>query len=230
MRRTMLAVVAPTMLLLMVAESAMAHAASDYYSLHEWKASHHTGLNVTWRFGPGFPTDAKRDRVKESFAKWNNLGQQMKFEQLAEADYSYDLPCADTQGYNGVLWRDLAQGVAAEARKCDHDGGDYAAPYPIHNFWIAFNNDGSINWHGGADASAIGNNELDLEGVATHEIGHATGWHGHFYEVTEPNCQNPDTQPTMCPGYAFGGGFSSTYARTLEDHDKHTFDNNYPNA
>ncbi|MDQ3953823.1 MAG: hypothetical protein M3279_12815 [Actinomycetota bacterium] len=219
MRRTAVALLAPALLLALFVGTAVAHPASDYYWLHEWKSSHHTGLNITWRFGPGFPNDAKRDRVKESFAKWNNQGQQMKFEKLPEADFSYDLPCPEPQGYNGVLWRDLAQGVAAEVRKCDHDGGGYSQPYPIHNFWVAFNNDGSVNWHGGADATAIGNNELDFEGVATHEIGHATAWSGHFREVTWPNCENPDIQPTMCPGYTFGLGRNSTYARSLEDHE-----------
>jgi hypothetical protein len=207
---------------------AIAHPASDFYWLHEWKASHHTGLHITWRFEPTFPDGARRDRVRESFGKWNDLNQQMEFEQLAEADFTFELPCPESQGYNGILSRNLANGVAAETRLCDHESG--STPHAIHNFWIAFQDDGSVDWYGFDNPDNIRSNELDFEAVATHEIGHGTGWAGHFFEVTAPNCTNPDTQPTMCPGYRFGSGSNSVKARSLEDHDKHTFDNNYPDG
>lgn len=57
---------------------------------------------------------------------------------------------------------------------------------------------------------------LDLQSVATHELGHSLGFVDHFAS-TDSAC---DTSPTntMCSGTGPG----QTFKRTLESHDIHT--------
>jgi hypothetical protein len=68
---------------------------------------------------------------------------------------------------------------------------------------------------------------LDSESIATHEFGHAAGFGvggnvpNHF-ESDGTICTGQPVQ-TMCPSFLFG----SSYWRSLEGHDIHTFQGAY---
>lgn len=203
--------------------------AHDWNELHlygrkRWKSSHHPpGLQVHWRFHDEFPGPEKRDRVKEAFGKWDAQGQELQFQQREEEPSAYSFDCSDYQEYNGVFYRDIPNepNVAGWGSLCSHTS--YPYPHPAHNFWLMLAQRG--DWFAGSDADNIGQGELDFKGVVTHEVGHVTGFYGHF---GGDMCDGPAlTDQTMCSGLDFGFGSSSTQARTLEEHDKHTFDNAY---
>lgn len=212
--RTRCLAVAAANVLLLGAAVAEAHTASDWYD-SKWKEDHHTGLNITWRFSPGFPDGNKKDRVKGAFADWNNVGQQMKFERLDDADSSYVFDCQHDHGYNGIFHNNIdgPGDTLAATLRCAHPSG------ALHNFSIKFDED--ENWYAG-DSNGP-NDEHDFGGAADHEVGHATGWKGHFGNSWDV-CDAPEQ--TMC---ALGPGEKTPYGwRTLEAHDKHTFDGAYP--
>lgn len=78
-------------------------------------------------------------------------------------------------------------------------------------------NDGFLNL-------CIGGCQSDLWSVATHEVGHMTGFvggpngDGHF-DQNDPEGTCTGEVHTMCPSYEGG----SEHFRTLEVHDRHTF-------
>jgi hypothetical protein len=51
----------------------------DAYYPKRWKADHHTGLTINWKFISNFPGGAFRTRLTEAAGRWNNLGQPMNF-------------------------------------------------------------------------------------------------------------------------------------------------------
>lgn len=192
----------------------------DVYE-REWYDSHHTGLDITWRFAIGFPDGVKRDRMKEAFGKWNGLGQKMKFSQLSEWDFS-DIECDDGSP-NGVFYTDISP--IATTAFCTHQEIGYKV---MHGFDIIF--DSSRNWYGFDDQLGIGPNELDFESAAAHEVGHATGFSGQYdnghFDPDGDLCGADLFTPThtLCPSLEL----QSTERRSLELHDRHTFQNAYP--
>jgi hypothetical protein len=71
-----------------------------------------------------------------------------------------------------------------------------------------------------------GEKQIDLQSIATHEWGHATGWGSsggtnHFPEGWDVCTMSP--KHTMCPSIPEG----KDYWRTLEEHDRDTFNNVY---
>ncbi len=84
---------------------------------------------------------------------------------------------------------------------------------------IRFDNVGTT-WYMGVDSS-VPSGQIDLRSVAVHEFGHSAGFAGHF---TETSICSGSTRQTMCQGTPAG----TSYRRTLETHDKHTFVSAYP--
>lgn len=199
------------------ASPAQSHSASEWYQ-SKWKRSHHTGLNISWRFSPGFPDSDKKDRVKGAFADWNGLDEEMRFEHLSEADVSYDFDCDWTQPYNGIFYNpeDGPGGTLARTLRCSHPDSPFNT---LHHFSIKF--DEAENWHGGSGEG--GPNEHDFGGAAHHEAGHATGFDQHWPEGSDV-CSSP--RHTMCVKPS-GNPVPFSY-RSLEHHDKETFRNVYP--
>lgn len=78
---------------------------------------------------------------------------------------------------------------------------------------IVFNTD--YTWYTGAGTPPEG--EPDLWGTATHELGHAAGFEGHF--TGNELCPATSARHTMCGGWLIS---HLPYARTLEVHDKHS--------
>jgi len=70
----------------------------------------------------------------------------------------------------------------------------------------------NVSWANGASSGAY-----DIQYTLTHEAGHAMGWVSHITNA----CGSPKS--TMCGTQ----GTNTTVGRTLELHDKHTFDDAY---
>lgn len=66
-----------------------------------------------------------------------------------------------------------------------------------------------------------------MRSTAAHEWGHWTGWFGpdgaHYAEDGD-ECPSNSSRHTMCPRLPDG----TTYMRSLESHDIHTFNDAYP--
>lgn len=191
--------------------AATAHPATDFYN-EKWPSNND---NVEWRFDQEFPTGNKRDRVKDGAQEWNNVGQPMKFEKLAGDFASFPAnSCPTEEQKDAVHWGgiDGSGGTLAQTFICTSGGN-------LFNFQIRL--DQAENWHGGT--TSPGPNEIDVWSVAAHEFGHGTGWRGHFSSTSSLCNANATDHHTMCPAYVLG----TQYDRSLNTHDKHTFDNAY---
>lgn len=192
-----------------------AHNQSDYYP-NKWIQD----LNVDWRFTTGFSDGSFRSRAQTGANRWNNLGEPMRFDQLSETpNYNPDsCPFPIQYQRDGIHWVaiDGPGGYLATTPTCLFAEGELAT------FNIKF--DSSEDWYTGTGTP--GSNQVDALSVAVHEFGHATGFYGPFaighFDPTAGVCTGNPVH-TMCPGYVTG----STFLRTLEEHDKHTFGNAY---
>ncbi len=203
--------------LVLVPLKAPAHPRSDFYA-RWWQVD----LTPEWHFDSNVPNTNVRDRIKDGSHEWNNVSAPMSFDwqagDLNSVGYS---DCPDDASNSGVHWRDIdgAGGVLGETRSCLYGGTNDS----IKTFQIKF--DDQENWYTGTGTP--GSSELDLWSDATHEFGHATGFglgnapNVHF---TESSLCDQTPKHTMCASLSAG----STYWRSLEAHDIHTFQNRYP--
>jgi len=200
-------------------------------SAHAWDAFHNHGRwpnnsNITYYFRDVFPAGEARSAVVAGFNAWNyaaltsdtdepdffNGGQTSTFG-------SWNTPCSNS--INIIYWYNLdayfGTGAVGAGMVCPYwpSGGGNTSSVNTR-FTLAIDND--RNWFTGSGTQG---NRLDMQSTATHEAGHITGWVGHFNDGSS-ECASPIH--TMCP-YADPG---TTYARSLELHDYHTFNAAYP--
>lgn len=228
MKRAVLAAMAVAMLVAGFAVRADAHSAADYYP-RRWQRQ----LNQDWAFTASFPTGAKRDRVRNGIAQWNNLGEPQQWREVSQrTDYNPDV-CPPTYGMNSIHWRNIPDdsvGALAYVQRCTFSGST-----EIYSANMVF--DSSRSWYDGTGDAPDGfanqicslppGCENDFWSVASHEWGHMTGFSGPFhnghFNNSETICAGNDGQHTMCPAIEIG----TERMRTLEDHDRHTFQNSY---
>lgn len=86
---------------------------------------------------------------------------------------------------------------------------------------MIFDNDPPLPWYFGDNEVPDG--RVDLEAVATHEFGHATGFFDHFNDGSD-ECPNGPAMHTMCRSYRLD---AQAAWRSLEGHDIHTLLNTY---
>jgi hypothetical protein len=169
-------------------------------------------LQVDWAFTPSVPYGNWRSRVYDGVSQWNSLGQTLNLTKTP--DYTFDFDpyaiCAYSYQDNGIHRRHLPPPVAGRTVFC-------APNQVMYHAQVIF--DESLNWYTGT-GDAPGDS-YDLWSVATHELGHLTGWGPHITEAQY--CPNNSTQQTMCEIYYQG----TERMRTLATHDKHTFDAAY---
>ena len=190
--------------------SASAHPASDYYysssPLGKWPSTHTEPFLVR----NTFPSSSYVSRISESDNAWNTA----PGSSLAEVDFRYDGTTTSTGNFDspcsiswsGVYWRSISGYGATKACKNSSN--------VTVNFQISINS--GKTWYAGTGTPS--SSQMDLKSIATHEFGHATGMYGHFLDG--PTCRLDSTRNTMCPGFEAQG---TTYLRTLETDDKHTF-------
>lgn len=201
--------------------AAFAHGAGDYYP-SEWKRD----KNVEWSFVADFPTGEFRDRVQEADDPWNDRNQSMTFEKVGEvSEYSPDSDNCPERSYqqNAMHWGSI-DGSG------DGNFNTYAVTFrcifvadPTELFAFNVKYDKSEDWY--KQSGDPPSSKLDALAVSVHEFGHGTGFsgpqNGHF-EDSSNACQD-SPKHTMCRTFPYG----EKYWRSLEEHDKHTFENVY---
>ena len=150
--------------------------------------------NADFYFERGFPRGGQRARIIDAAAKWSGLTGDLELRPHPTAE----------QGV--IRLRRSGGGIAFEASDCNRtvggrpasiakwvniDGpggtvgvggscmlsGDDGRPYTVRSFVLAI--DRQEQWFT-ATRGRPGRNQLDLESVALHEVGHGLGWNAHL--------------------------------------------------
>jgi hypothetical protein len=176
--------------------------------------------------------------VRDAVDSWNNV-QPNTFEinELATDNsqgYVAADPCQDGPydlEENVIYLRAFSLAFNALTQACPQLGNGN-----IKYVLMSFNSDSETTWNTGTDDPTSG--ELDAEHIAAHEFGHFTGFNGinagHFFSHNDCDQDPPiayasDWQ-TMCDATIVLVGApeeGKKFRRTLEAHDKHTFDSAY---
>lgn len=198
--------------------------------------------NIPLYFDDDFPTGRARDRVADGAQQWNDLGRRFYFRvsKTPSVSSSADTapnglearcptPQRDGRRVGLAHWGaiDGRGDTIAQVGLCwrNRTGGRH-----MESFRMYF--DRTEQWYAGRGDSRVRNrrtgaveNRHDVWSVATHELGHATGWLGHW-RASGSFCsysEHPGRMRTMCPFVA--PGFER--ARTLAAADKHVFNSRY---
>lgn len=222
---------------LAAAPPAEAHPAADFYSYRfAINATEHWVIDNNVPSGNGF-----RDQVKAGIGSWDDGagGNGPNFVYDGEATNSNsdfnectggpksqvftvdDLASALNAQFGTSYPAETVLGYTDNCRDCTVFACEYikfemtlerSATYGASTGW---------NTSDGPPAS----NEYDLRSTVTHEAGHATGWRGHFANGGSlcPTNPDPGVTHTMCPAAYIG----TTFERTKEPHDEHTYANAY---
>jgi hypothetical protein len=197
-----------------MAAHALAHQASDFYISGKYQPP----LGVDWHFTEEVTGVNFRDRIRDGSEEWNALNSAMHFNKVAEIpNFPYDNCPTPVDENSAIHMGGIADPDAvAVVHLCFNNLGE------LDGFQMKFTN--SANYYTGTGDP--GANEVDTWSFGAHEFGHATGWRGHYDsdEETSPLCQVDSTRHTMC--HSLGNG--RKWWRTLEEHDKHTFNFAYP--
>lgn len=205
--------------------AATAHTPSTYFT-QKWGFNEY---RQTWAFTAGFPVDSWRDRVRDGVRQWNVIGEPVQFNEVAQVgNFTPPGPAGGKcppVGSNTIHWRshDGLGGVYAYVMPCVYVYNGQASS-TLANVTMVF--DLGESWYiGTGDAPG---NQTDLWSIATHEWGHAIGYtggdRGHFSGLSLECLQpQPIYNQTMCPSYPSG----QEYFRSLEVHDRHTFQGAY---
>src|SRR5687767_4368602 len=199
--------------LLALPSVAVSHDYTIYYTNGRWTR---VGLlPVQFGLTQSVPPDSLGydDRFVSGMNDWNQLGQslQLSLRSTRYADFNAYV-CPSDYGKNGAHFKtiDGSSGTLAETVICN------VAATEMYSAQIVF--DPTEIWNTGT--GDIPSTHIDFWSVATHELGHATGWSGHFNESL---CAAGSSQETMCTYYYTG----SEYMRTPHTHDAHTFGTPY---
>ena len=193
---------------ILLAAPSQAHPPGNFFN-KRWVAN----KNVPYAFTPTVPAGAWRSQINAAAQTWNAVGEPMKFNNVASVANYEPRTCPSAYQRNGVHLRaiDGVGGTLGRAYLCWKSTGE------LYSFQLVF--DQNDRWSVDDSPSS---NESDLQSVAAHELGHGAGFAGHFAKASGI-CGNVPSQHTMCSGHRPG----TTRQRTLELHDKHTFQSAY---
>ena len=174
---------------LAVSSAASAHPAADYYTGAGGKWS--SNRTITFYVRNGFPSPATwNPTINRGADQWNakDTGPEPRFTNAGATSTTgnADTPCSAT--YNGIYWRDLdylGTGVLGYTPHCENSSG------VVTRFSMSL--DADAPWYVGTGATP--NGRIDAWSVVTHEMGHATGWAGHFAESNDAGPTAPAATP-----------------------------------
>jgi len=224
--RTWLAALAALSLPLTLSSPATAHDAAVFYP-DRWPTNRtvHYSIHEDVPLSGGF-----RNSLASGLARWSDLagGNGPEFIRDAVSGGINNFYACDN-AYGGRLF--VAENLASYLGYPSESVLGFTQPCIIDGVWTKFQitfektaeASGASGWN--TDDTAPGPNQWDLQSIATHEAGHATGFVGHFSAAAY--CPSPAdaTTQTMCAGDPSQKGTSMV--RSLEDHDLHTLDNAY---
>ncbi len=178
-------------------------------------------LEVNWAFTPsGYGDLAWRNRVNGGVLAWNNLNQPMTFVNKTPSGavkYSANFDpsvCPPIARRNGIHKRaiDGQWGVLGRATTCTISGSN-----ELYSANVVF--DSNESWYTGTGTPP--STKADLWAVAVHELGHAAG----VQHITGSTlcATSAVSYHTMCPLLIR----ATTKGRSLETHDRHTFEGAY---
>lgn len=191
------------------------HSVATFYDRGPWQTQYLLlfGRNVThWTNGPGW-NSTRRTRIEDAASRWNAVSTNRYWNYRFQGHRSdLNLSCLENSfNKNGHHWRKLPGSRIGQAQRC-YSGGR------LHNFQIIY--DTSTTWYFGTGVPS--RNAFDFYSTAVHELGHGTGFRGHF---TGPStCPGTSSDNTMCQSSARRG---TTHRRSLGTHDRHTFQHAY---
>lgn len=213
------------------ASPAAGHSEVDTYLAGQWALND----NVHYKIDNNVPA-AWRPDINDGADHWSNRADGRAPNFVYEGTATLTHPYTPCGGANAVYSRDIGQDVAdgllpPAGRRAN--GATITCstedPGTLTGFTMVIDNHPEDNTPGVPNAGwflgdgAIPPNAWDLEGTATHEFGHVTGFVPHWTD-TSNLCTNADPH-TMCgaePGFR-----GSKARRTLETHDIHTLEDAY---
>lgn len=211
---------------LLAQPSSTAHPAGTFYP-NKWDRN----AVVNHRTGDTTPTGGWRDAARHGFGKWSDRAGGAAPEFVFKGTFSggghtaHPSTCSIPQG-RVYSREDLAAsyGLPSESvggRTFHCIEGPPTGIQKITQFAIVYERTAEPGgWYTGTNKPP--NNRHDLRSTSSHEVGHATGFYGHFAR-NGALCPNNNTRHTMCQGQPAG----RKWRRTLEQHDKHTINNAY---
>lgn len=172
---------------------------------HVWE-----GTSIRFMYGPSLPSGAWRDRVREASNNWAGLGLPARSFVSSPAGTWTSNPCTNySRGLrNGIHRRSIDGGGRILAATATCMRTDRPAMVNIDMVIDA----GETWWT--SDSVAISPGAMDLEAVATHEMGHAWGWLGPHLSGTV--CDHGPRRHTMCASASRG----TAILRSVERGDK----------
>src|SRR5262245_61712110 len=198
---------------------AQAHDPAGFYPDGVWSS-----VKLTYKFRSNVPTGAFRNRVDEGAEVWYDVpGVTLDFVRgTGEVDFFSYTNCDAGPNVNTIHYTPLFDAYG-DARLCMDGTGAFTT------FRVAFNS--SDPWYTGS-STPVPNTQTDVFSIGAHEFGHATGWDGHFTNENMCPRANYTVWQTMCTSIDVledinHGERGRHFRRTLEEHDKHTFEMAY---
>lgn len=211
-----------TVLTLLVGTPSTSSGAASAYVFYDatWPSS-----NAPYYIRDAFPHGAgQRDRVQAGLATWSavfggSLGDpQFSYQGVTASDGNYANACLAS--FSGIYWRSsasLGSGNLAFTDTCE-------APGYISRFSMSLNMD--FSWYSGTGNPS--SSYWDMQSIATHEAGHATGWGstsynslGHYASSSAECTGATKPKATMC--WYDPNAMGTIWMRTLEADDTTTY-------